>query len=175
MKAFEDCLEGRFSNKYQAMKQPTRYAHINIAHIRLGDHLFYGEQAYNYLPSKPYRQFILKVVPLGEQYLIENYKIEDPKRYTGNRYLEELAERPLERRVGCDIIFKPEDNMYRGLTATKDCIVMKKGVKTYSQYEIELGDDFYWVIDRGFDCKTNAQLWGSEWGYLKFYRRNDVF
>ena len=42
MKSFEDCLEGHFDNKYQAMKDPSRYAHIKISHVRLGEDIFYG-------------------------------------------------------------------------------------------------------------------------------------
>ncbi|BCU94086.1 MAG: hypothetical protein CM15mV4_0510 [Caudoviricetes sp.] len=40
MKSFEDCLEGHFDNKYQAMKDPSRYAHIKISHVRLGEDIF---------------------------------------------------------------------------------------------------------------------------------------
>ena len=174
MKAFEDCLEGRFSNKYQAMKQPTRYAHINIAHVRLGDHLFYGEQAYDYNPRQPYRQFILKILPIGDDYIVQNYEVEDPQQHVGCKNLDILREKPLQRRLGCDILFKLDGEMYKGSLAGKECTVQWRGKKTYLKNQIELGDDYYWVLDQGFDFETDRQVWGSEWGFLKFYRERGI-
>ena len=87
------------------MKDPSRYAHIIISHIKLKDGLFYGEQAYNYEPNNPYRQFILKIIP-EDDYIIQNYEISDPKPYVGCKNLDKLADAPLERRLGCDIRFK---------------------------------------------------------------------
>lgn len=174
MKAFEECLEGHFTNKYQAMKDPSRYAHINISHVKIGDHMFYGEQAYNHLTTAPYRQFILIVVPQEDAYIVQNYAIDDPKRYSQMRNLHELAEKPLQRRLGCDIIFKREGEIYKGTTASNDCLIDYKGRKTYLQNDIEINEDSYWVLDKGFDLETDQQVWGAKWGHLKFYRRHDM-
>ena len=97
MKKFEECLVGHFSNLHQAMKDPSRYAHIIISHIKLKDGLFYGEQAYNYEPNNPYRQFILKIIP-EDDYIIQNYEISDPRPYVGCKNLDRLDDAPLERR-----------------------------------------------------------------------------
>lgn len=175
MKAFEECLEGHFTNKYQAMKHPTRYSHINISHVRIDDNLFYGEQAYNYAPSNPYRQFILKVIPQGgDVYVIENYYVHDFKQYVNFNNIQNLRNEGLLRRNGCDTIFTLDGDTYKGHLPGKECIVPWRGRDTYLQNEIELGEDFYWVMDRGFDVNTNHQVWGSQWGVLKFYRRHDI-
>ena len=173
MKKFEECLVGHFSNLHQAMKDPSRYAHINISHIKLKDGLFYGEQAYNYEPTNPYRQFILKIIE-EDDYIIQNYEISDPKPYVGCKNLDQLADAPLERRLGCDIRFKLDGIVYRGATATAECLVPYKGRQTYLQNEIELTEDSYWVLDKGFDVETKKQVWGAQWGHLKFYRRHDI-
>ena len=81
MKSFEDCLVGHFGNQHQAMKDPSRYAHINISHVKLSDGIFYGEQCYDYCPNDPYRQFILKVIEVDDGYIVQNYSIDDPRQY----------------------------------------------------------------------------------------------
>ena len=173
MKNFEECLVGHFSNLHQAMKDPSRYAHIRISHIKLRDGLFYGEQAYNYEHLNPYRLFILKIIE-EDDYIIQNYEISDPKPYVGCKNLDKLADAPLERRLGCDIRFKLGGVVYRGENATTKCLVPYKGRQTYLQNEIELTEDAYWVLDKGFDVETNKQVWGAQWGHLKFYRRHDI-
>ncbi len=174
MKKFEDCLVGHFGNQHQAMKDPSRYAHINISHVKLSDGIFYGEQCYDYCPNNPYRQFILKVITVDDGYIIHNYSIDDPKPYIRCSNLDKLVGLPLQRRLGCDIKFVRSGDIYYGSTASSDCTVIHKGKETYLLNEIELGDDFYWVLDKGFDVETNAQVWGAKWGHLKFYRRHDI-
>jgi len=174
MKAFEECLEGYFTNKYQAMKDPTKYAHINIRHVRLSSNLFYGEQAYDYSPMQPYRQFILKVIHENGDYIVQNYSVPNPEQHIGCKNLEIILENQLHRRLGCDIIFKLEGEIFKGYLPGKECIVPWRGKKTYLQNKIELGEDFYWVIDQGFDCETNHQVWGGEWGFLKFYKTSAI-
>ena len=105
MKSFEDCLVGHFGNQYQAMKDPSRYAHINISHVKLSDGIFYGEQCYDYCPNNPYRQFILKVIEVDDGYIVQNYSIDDPREYVLCSNLNKLREAPLQRRLGCDIKF----------------------------------------------------------------------
>jgi len=174
MKKFEDCLVGHFGNQHQAMKDPSRYAHINISHVKLNDGIFYGEQCYDYCPNNPYRQFILKVIEVDDGYVVQNYSIDDPKEYVLCSNLNKLREAPLQRRLGCDIKFVRSGVVYHGKTASSDCTVMYKGRQTYLLNEIELTDDSYWVLDKGFDLDTDQQVWGAKWGHLKFYRRHDI-
>ncbi len=174
MKTFEDCLLGHFSNQNQAMKDPSRYAHINISHIKLDSGLYYGEQAYAYQSTNPYRQFILKIIKDDSDYIIQNFQISDPTPYVGYNNLDKLSSTPLEKRVGCDIRFRLDGCVYYGQTDTQECIVNYKGKPTFLQNEIELTEDSYWVLDKGFDLETKTQVWGAKWGYLKFYRRHDI-
>ena len=156
------------------MKDPSRYAHINISHVKLADGLYYGEQAYAYQPTNPYRQFILKIVKDGSDYIISNNLISNPKPYVGCNNLDDWKLRLLEKRVGCDIRFRLNGCVYYGQTDTQECIVDYKGRKTFLQTEIELTEDSYWVLDKGFDVETKTQVWGAKWGHLKFYRRHDI-
>jgi len=66
MNQFLELFEGSFSNKRQAQSHPTRYAHIRVQHRKISDYRFYGEQAYNYLLNRPYRQFVIEVVDEGD-------------------------------------------------------------------------------------------------------------
>ena len=92
MKDFKDCLEGYFDNKYQAMKDPSRYAHIKISHVRLSDDTFYGEQAYSHQIQQPYRQFVLKISQQKNEYIVQNYSIDKPERFVNHKNLEILSE-----------------------------------------------------------------------------------
>ena len=65
MSRFIELLEGTFANKRQAQSHPTRYAHIRVSHRLIGENRIYGEQAYNYLLNRPYRQFVIDVVQDG--------------------------------------------------------------------------------------------------------------
>ena len=87
MKDFKDCLEGYFDNKYQAMKDPSRYAHIKISHVRLSDDTFYGEQAYSHQIQQPYRQFVLKISQQKNEYIVQNYSIDKPERFVNHKNL----------------------------------------------------------------------------------------
>ena len=78
MSEFVELLVGTFANKRQAQSHPTRYAHIRVSHRLLGENRIYGEQAYNYLLNRPYRQFVIDVVEKGEEYHLRNYEIANP-------------------------------------------------------------------------------------------------
>ena len=62
MSEFVELLVGTFANKRQAQSHPTRYAHIRVSHRLIGENRIYGEQAYNYLLNRPYRQFVIEDV-----------------------------------------------------------------------------------------------------------------
>jgi CpeT protein len=172
MSQFYDFLEGRFENRDQAMKYPTRYAWIIIQHFKIGENRFYGQQAYHYAPERPYRQFVIDIVDEDSQYRLKNYEIDNPPRYTGGKNLLEISENSLTYRDSCDVIltYNKQDNLYTGGTSTCECFVEWQGKKTYLQNDISLGENHYFVMDKGLDCKTGGQIWGSKYGHLKFYR-----
>ena len=172
MSQFHNFLQGRFENRDQAMKYPTRYAWIIIQHFKIGENRFYGQQAYHYKPDKPYRQFVIDIVDEGDQYRLKNYEVDNCYRYIGGKNIEEISDNVLTYRNGCDIILKcnERDNLYEGGTSTCDCFVNWQGKKTYLQNDISLGENHYFVMDKGLDHVTGVQVWGSKFGYLKFYR-----
>ena len=171
MNQFLDLLVGSFSNKIQAQSHPTRYAHIWVNHRKISDNRIYGEQAYNYLKNRPYRQFVIEVVAEKEQYRLKNYEIKDAKQFAECKNLGKLTDDLLTYREGCDIIMEQVGhNAYKGGTSTCECWVQWQGVKTYVQNEVLLTETDYQVVDRGLHAETHAKVWGSDWGAFKFQR-----
>ena len=171
MNQFLELLIGTFSNKTQAQSHPTRYAHIWVNHRKISDNRIYGEQAYNYLKNRPYRQFVIEVVEEDDQYRLKNYEIKDAKQFAECKNLDKLTDDLLTYREGCDIIMKSiGTDTYQGGTSTCECWVNWQGTKTYVQNEVILSKEDYQVVDRGLHAETNQRVWGSEWGAFKFKR-----
>lgn len=166
-----DYLEGTFSNKRQAQSHPTRYAHIRVQHRIISDFRLYGEQAYNYLLNRPYRQFVIDVIEEGDHYRLKNYEIKDPLQFAECKDLDKITDDILTYRNGCDIIMRQTGpNIYEGGTSTCECWVDWRGTKTYVQNSVVLTDTEYQVIDRGLHAETHQKIWGSDWGAFKFVR-----
>ena len=108
MNEFTELLVGTFANKRQAQSHPTRYAHIRVSHRLIGENRVYGEQAYNYLLNRPYRQFVIDVVQVGEEYHLRNYEIKNPLQFAQCQRLEEITDDLLTYREGCDIIMRTD-------------------------------------------------------------------
>ena len=171
MSQFIELLEGTFSNKRQAQGHPTRYAHIIITHKRIGENRFYGEQAYNYMKGRPYRQFVLDVIEKDEKFFLRNFELKDATKYIGAKNLDQITDEDLTYRDGCDIMFeRVDDTTFKGGTTTCECYVDWQGKKTYLENDILLTSDEYHVVDKGFDVETKQKVWGSNWGHLKFAR-----
>ena len=171
MNQFLDLLVGTFSNKIQAQSHPTRYAHIWVNHRKISDNRIYGEQAYNYLKNRPYRQFVIEVIAEKGQYRLKNYEIKDAKQFAECKNLENLTDDLLTYREGCDIIMEQTGhNTYKGGTSTCNCYVEWQGVKTYVQNEVILTEIDYQVVDRGLHVETHQKIWGSDYGAFKFVR-----
>ena len=98
MNEFTELLLGTFANKRQAQSHPTRYAHIRVSHRLIGGNRVYGEQAYNYLLNRPYRQFVIDVVqqvglaPHSEEYHLKNYEIINPLQFAECKNLDKITE-----------------------------------------------------------------------------------
>ena len=171
MNQFLDLLEGTFANKRQAQGHPTRYAHIRVQHRKISENRLYGEQAYNYLLNRPYRQFVIEVVAEKGPFRLKNYEIKDPQKFVGCQNLDQLTEDILTYRDGCDIIMEQVGhNSYKGGTSTCNCWVNWQGVKTYVQNEVILTEEDYQVLDRGLHAEPNERIWGSQYGPFKFKR-----
>ncbi len=100
MNQFLELFEGSFSNKRQAQSHPTRYAHVRVQHRKISDYRFYGEQAYNYLLNRPYRQFVIEVVDEGDYLRLKNYEIKDAIQFAECKNLELLTDDLLTYRPG---------------------------------------------------------------------------
>jgi len=171
MNTFLELFEGTFANKRQAQSHPTRYAHIRVVHTKISDNRFYGEQAYNYLLNRPYRQFVIEVVDEGEQIRLKNYEIRTPVHFLGSNNLEDLTDNVLTYRDGCDnIMIETGPNRFEGKSSTCECWVMRGNIKTYVANEVVLTEDTYQVLDRGLHADTHQKVWGSDWGPFNFTR-----
>jgi|TARA_B100000965_G_C19602032_1_gene763352 CpeT protein len=173
MSQFLELLVGTFNNKRQAQSHPTRYAHIRVQHRLIGENRIYGEQAYNYLLNRPYRQFVIDVVEEieGDEYRLKNYEINNPLQFAECREIETITDDLLTYREGCDIIMRRTGkSSFFGGTSTCQCWVTWNGTKTYVQNEVTLNDKDYHVVDKGLHEKTHQRIWGSEYGAFKFVR-----
>jgi len=171
MNQFLELFEGSFSNKRQAQSHPTRYAHIRVQHRKISDYRFYGEQAYNYLLNRPYRQFVIEVVDEGDYLRLKNYEIKDAIQFAECKNLELLTDDLLTYRPGCDnIIRQTGPKRFEGKNDTCECWVMRGTIKTYVQNEVVLTENEYQVLDRGLHAENHAKVWGSDWGAFNVVR-----
>jgi len=176
MNKFLELFEGTFANKRQAQSHPTRYAHIRVTHKKIGENRFYGEQAYNYLLNRPYRQFVIEVVDEGNEvdgniYRLKNYEIRTPVEFINAKNLDKLTDDVLTYRDGCDsIIRQTGPDTFEGQNDTCECWVMRNNIKTYVSNKVKLTADTYTVLDRGLHAETHQKVWGSDWGAFEFKR-----
>ena len=178
MNEFTELLLGTFANKRQAQSHPTRYAHIRVSHRLIGGNRVYGEQAYNYLLNRPYRQFVIDVVqqvglaPQSEEYHLKNYEIINPLQFAECKNLDKISDDILKYREGCDVIMrKTGPKTFFGGTSTCECWVTWNGTKTYVQNEVKLTDSEYQVTDKGLHAESHTKVWGSDYGAFRFLRQ----
>ena len=164
------CLyyEGTFSNKYQAMSHPSKYAMVRIIHVKVPgtDNMFYGEQAYNYSLRRPYRQFVVQAFEEEGQLVVKNFNF-DKKSHMGFLNLEDIP-KGLTYKEDCDTILKYENEIFTGSLSGCKCFVEWQGKTTYCKNQVQLGKDFYNVVDRGYLVDTNEHVWGSKYGQFEF-------
>jgi hypothetical protein len=154
---FCEYFEGTFENKMQAMSYPTKFAMIELLHIPYGERKFRCIQRY-YVDKKEYRNTIISVSQQDSIILVKNYKEEIPE--TGQlTYLE-----------GCDILFESIGDEFHGKNLCKTCYVNWSGKETYLQTQSILGNNYYHVIDKGYDINTDEHIWGSFNGQFQFVK-----
>ena len=173
MSPFLELLVGNYSNKRQAQAHPTRFAHIHVKHVKIGENRIYGEQKYNYLLERPYRQFVIEAEEAEGEVTLKNYEIEDEMKvkFVDGKNLDQLTEDMLTYREGCDIILKNVGpDAWEGGTSTCECWVQWGTQQTYVQNQVLLTKDFYEVKDLGLSYETNQKVWGSDYGAFKFAR-----
>ena len=150
---FCEYFEGTFNNKMQAMSYPTKFAMIELVHEKLNDNRFRCTQRY-YIDKIAYRKSIIEIIQKESNLLIKNYKEENDLTY-------------LE---GCDILFELIGDEFHGKNLCKTCYVNWSGKETYLQTQSILGNNYYNVIDKGYDINTDKHIWGSFNGEFQFVK-----
>lgn len=189
--ALTSWMAGDFSNFKQSQDRPADFAHIRIFFRPLpfnffeplglpGGIGFYSEQTYDYDLWKPYRQGLHRVIDSADGVYIENYGLKDGVPYAGSGHnLDILKTIPAEvaiRRPGCSMIFRREhteagDRFVGGVEPGNQCLIPRKGRRTYLVSRVELTAHSWVSLDRGMDVESNEHIWGSTEGALRFEKR----
>lgn len=174
-------MAGDFSNQKQAAENPRNYAHIRIFFRPLPFEFFsgigfYSEQVYDYDLWTPYRQGVHRLVDQGDQIYIENYGLKDSILYAGAArelsILRTIAPDCIQRRYHCSMVFKREGDRFLGSVEPGDrCLIPRQDCLTYLVSEVEVTENTWISLDKGMDTNTREQVWGSEFGPLRFEKR----
>lgn len=184
-------MAGDFSNLKQANAHLKDFAHIRIFFRPLpfdffealgfpGGIGFYSEQVYDYDLWNPYRQGLHRVIDRGDDVYIENYGFQDGVPYAGSGHnLDILKTIPADvaiRRTGCSMVFRREpvngvDGFVGGVEPGNNCLIPRKGKKTYLVSRVELTQSTWVSLDQGMDVETHEHVWGSTEGALRFEKR----
>ena len=178
---FAKTLAGVYDNIEQSQENPKDFARINIFFRPLPWHIFkgpgfYSEQCYDYAPWDPYRQGIHRLTANRDTFIVENYGFTNPRRLAGAgrdpEIMNAIDTASLKERCGCAMHFQSQgEGKYIGkVEPGKKCLVPRDGKITYLVSEVEVDQDNWISRDRGYDPKTDEQIWGSEHGLLKFKR-----
>ncbi|MBG0743243.1 chorismate-binding protein [Cylindrospermopsis raciborskii LB2897] len=169
-----------FSNQAQAFENPPLYAHIRVCMRPLAYSLLSGvslfvEQAYDYDLKDPYRVRVLKLLVEEGQIIIENYTVKDEKDFYGSSRdlgkLQNLTADRLEKLCGCNMRVEWTGNCFTGTVESgKNCLVLRKGQKTYLDSKFQIDDQKFLSWDRGRDLETDQHVWGSLAGPFHFVR-----
>lgn len=184
-------MAGDFSNFKQSQAHPTDFAHIRIFFRPLpfdffkplglpGGIGFYSEQVYDYDLWQPYRQGLHRVIDREDGVYIENYGLKDGVPYAGSGHNRDILKTiPADiaiRRPGCSMIFKREraesgDLFVGGVEPGNQCLIPRKGKRTYLVSRVELTDRSWVSLDQGMDVESGEHVWGSTEGALRFEKR----
>ncbi len=174
-------MAGDFSNFKQAQSDPKNYGHLRVFFRPLPWEFFsaigfYSEQAQDYDLWTPYRQGVHCLVDKGDHIYIENYSLKDAMLYAGAGHnldiLKTVNPDCLERRHNCSMVFRKQEEVFRGeVEPGNNCLIEKEGKKTYLVSEVEITETTWVSWDRGIDIENGEQVWGSAAGRLKFEKR----
>lgn len=174
-------MAGDFSNYKQSFEKPQQFAHIHVFFRPLPFEFFnaigfYSEQVYDHDLWTPYRQGVHKLIDRGEDIYIENYSLQDPVQYAGAArelsILKTITPDRIQRRYNCSMVFKRDGEMFRGsVEPGNQCLIEKKGCLTYLISDVEITETTWSSLDRGMDVNTHEQVWGSDFGSLRFEKR----
>jgi CpeT protein len=173
-------MAGDFSNAKQALENSKDFAHIHILFRPLPFEFFsgiglYSEQVYDYDLWRPYRQGVHRLVDQGDRIYIENYSLQNAMIYAGAArevsILKSITPAIIKRRQHCSMVFRREGNRFLGAVEGNQCLIEKNGCQTYLDSYVELTETTWVSLDKGLDLNTHEQVWGSEFGPLRFEKR----
>jgi hypothetical protein len=172
-------LCGEFCNQSQAFENPPMYAHIQVR-VRPLPQLEPGslllEQAYTITPNHPYRLRVLQVLRHQGELRIRNLAVQGEAEFFGAgadpTQLMALKTDDLLPLEGCTYLVSQDGDGYRGsIEPGCNCIVERKGQRTYLVSEFEISGDRMLTLDRGHDPVSHELVWGSLAGAFEFHRR----
>jgi CpeT protein len=176
-------MAGGFSNQKQAFANSVQYAHIHVFFRPLPFEFFsgigfYSEQVYDYDLWSPYRQGVHRCVDHGDHIYIENFALQDPIRYAGAArevaILRTITPDCLERRYHCSMVFRRNGDRFLGsVEPGNQCLIEKNGCSTYLVSYVEITETTWNSLDQGMDIQTHQRVWGSEFGPLRFEKRQN--
>ena len=171
---FCDWFEGTWENKVQAFSQPSKFAMVRLIHTKVPgtDYMYYGEQAYNFSLSRPYRQFIVEAFEENGRIILKNYDF-DKVKYQCLANLDQIKyDEGLTYKENCDmiVVYDPNENQFVGSLDGCKCLVPYKGKETFVQNEAILKEDSYRVVDKGYLVGTTTQVWGGRYGHFEFQK-----
>mmetsp|Transcript_17747 Transcript_17747/g.36851 ORF Transcript_17747/g.36851 Transcript_17747/m.36851 type:complete len:151 (+) Transcript_17747:95-547(+) len=130
---------------------------------------------------QPYKTSVVNIIqttlPDGKPVLeLETYKIRDPDQYWLGAHepelLESLTASQLEQLPNaCNLVYEWDESKqeYRGYTKPgKQCIIFRRGVKSYLESTCGVDNDSYMSWDVGRDPETDEFVWGGEVGPFLF-------
>lgn len=171
-------MAGEFTNFQQSQANPRDYAHIHIFFRPLPFEFFsaigfYSEQVFDYDLWSPYRQGVHRLVDRGDDIYIENYSLKDSILYAGAArelsILRTITAECIERRYHCSMVFERDGDRFLGsVEPGNQCLIQRHGCQTYLVSEVEVTENAWKSLDRGFDINTHEHIWGSEHGALEF-------
>tara|TARA_Y100001968_G_C19306536_1_gene691922 strand:+ start:474 stop:1073 length:600 start_codon:yes stop_codon:yes gene_type:complete len=176
---FAKTISGIFSNKEQALTNPTKFAHIQI-HIRplffkaFNCYAFYSEQRYQHDIWNPYRQVINKLSQEKDIFIISNYKFENKERFTGGgidiSLINEISKCKLHESSGCSMHFRETNpgNFIGKIEPGKSCYIQRGKEQTYVKSKVILNNNSLISEDSGYEKVTDKKVWGSNFGPLVF-------
>ncbi len=178
---FAQTISSKYSNNEQSYNNPKYFAHINVYFRPLPWSFFkgpgfYSEQSYDCTPWSPYRQSVLRLIGVGEKYILKNYEISNSKRVAGAGFntdlLKELKVNGIKYRNGCSMHFiKDKRESYIGEVEPGNlCLICRGSELTYLKSFVEFNADAWKSLDQGFNSTTDNLSWGSKHGALCFKR-----
>lgn len=173
-------MAGDFSNAQQAFENPKDFAHIHVLFRPLPFDFFngigmYSEQVYDYDLWRPYRQGVHRLVEQDNHIYIENYSLNNAMYYAGAArelsILKTITPDCIERRYHCSMIFRRDGDRFLGNVEGNRCFIEKNGCQTYLDSYVEITETTWASLDKGLDVQTHQQVWGSEFGPLRFIKQ----